>query len=168
VSEPRAKHNHREDWVERRIAVWCDAPSHDPIELCALVSRYFAAGGEKWAPDSEAVRQSLIHPDDLPIAEDSPEAVHLLGWVSHRYKIQCGACGDDLTYGDLLDKGYKTLEAERSRRLVREGVERSDSSVTVEPKRIPPAWETFYRLSVLADSGVARLSLSSLRRIVEM
>jgi hypothetical protein len=132
-------------WVPRTITVVCDAGSHAEVEVCQLVSKRRAVQ-EQWIPTGE--RQTLVHSEDYDGTNEI--ALRMLGRVAERYKIVCVECGDDITLGDMLGTGWTTMLTHRAN---------DEIDIDFTPHN---------NLSRVADSGVSRLSMTGLRRTLQM
>lgn len=145
------------DFQSRTLVIYCDNEAHkesNPVTVSTLVS-YLRDGTEWWEPDAEST-EYLIDPDDAAYAL---HALGLLGWVAQRHKLVCGLCGaSPLTLADRLGVGWTTVRETRA----------------ASPSAASPAaaakWDRAAagcgRLSRFADSGVSRLSMTTLRRIL--
>lgn len=144
----------------RKIDIFCEGrrltdgtTTHDPVDLASLVSYYFE-GVEWWDADQRAERAFIDAPRHAePMRADIAE---IMSMSADRFKIACPECPMNLTSGDHLGAGYRTQAQMLAE--YRSGV---TSAMKLDRQR--PNHE---RLSLIADSGVSRLSVSDLRRIL--
>ena len=163
--------------AHRRITIYCSAESHPtPPDLCALIGRPLG-DMELWSPDGRADIQRLAPADseyarsmvDTYIAESPVEqfAFDLADNLQRptpfalRFNIRCD-CGDAITIGDLLAKGYASTINERHELANARG-----GSAVVDGRAARQV-ENHRRLSQLADSGVSRLTITGLRRTLTL
>lgn len=134
------------DWQPREIVIFCDDTSHDlnKPDLATLVSHQSALH-EGWTlkPEGAGVDvQHLIHPANV---DADPRVLRLKGAVAIRSKIQC-QCGLSVVVAQRLGRGYLAM---------------LEGSLNDEQHRA-----TCQALSNMADTGVARLSLTGFGFIV--
>jgi hypothetical protein len=174
--DPREAYEKDSRWVHREISIFCGAQSHGSERrvLAVLRSRITDQDHdgrvvkEIWTADDRAEHQRVV-PNEIHDAQRSD--------VTYRFKIVCPVCGDDLTVGDQLGRGYRRtiLDAEwlaRVRELEAEGLDDIQAVDAVVQQFGPPSGSlevaNYARLTKLADHGVSCLSLSALRATLSM
>jgi hypothetical protein len=143
VRDEELRHRYRQPRV---IQVWCEAPSHMPVQLGSLRSveeTHF----EMWTVEGPHVETQR-----LALEQGPRDILALTDRVAERHRVRCPACGFDVVAGDRLGPhpGMRHLWENRP------GVD----------KGRPTAVTTDRALSELADAGVTRLTLSTLGRIL--
>lgn len=142
------------------LAIYCDAASHPPHDVDVLVANEIRddAGGlirHVWIPQRSLQRNF----------DPSHE-----GFRPHRSNLRCDICGDSLTLGDLLGKGWSTAEAQT--RVLEKGQNASEADARRVMAYAARNEKAHRNLSCLADAlaaagSVSELSLRGLRRTLQ-
>lgn len=154
VSETYGQRTGQIPSVARKIEVWCEARSHEPVYLGVLTSRQGVALQEVWVPEGpHLTTEALIlarheHAD--------PDVLGALGMIAERHRFLCPKCGLDVLAGDRLAgtsgrPGFRSVWERSGDRDVRAVAVKTDAL-----------------LSQTADAGVSRLPLSALGRMLSL
>ncbi len=138
----------------RSIAIWCEEESHDSTYIGSLHSYNAGAASEGWRPEGPHVTTQRMTLGRYKSAE--PETLFMLGLGALRHRFLCPECGLDALAGDRLGH-VPGLRAVRERDDPVDGTKARNASA-----------KTDVALSALADTGVSRLPLSTLGRILSM
>ncbi len=136
--------------------MWCEEPSHDHTYIGRLESRRIGPY-ETWIPlGPHVTTQTLATPQEAGV---KPEVLSLLGRFAMRHRLLCPVCGLDVLGGDRLGTrpGYRSIWESRGQ-----------DPGELDPQAHSAAEKTDVLLSKVADSGVSRLSLSAVGRILSL
>lgn len=155
----------------RTIVVYCDGyalgdgtTSHAdaPERIGTLTETTSAQGIATWELDGPSVEKTFMTLPEYRSQYPSTTYVELLAAgvpLASRYRARCAACDTDVLLADRFS-GPEILPGYGHMWTTEHGDEVN------EMRRASAAYETARKLTLLADSGVSRLALTSLGRII--